>query len=95
MESILSKFGFTDYEVMLSTRPEKSVGTDEIWDAATEVCFFVRFRFWGECLLSNVLPNILMGFGGAFGRVCAQSPPAAADILIETYTNTRTRTHRP
>ena len=38
MEGILSKFGFTDYEVMLSTRPEKSVGTDEIWDAATEVC---------------------------------------------------------
>lgn len=36
VESILSKFGFSDYEVMLSTRPEKSVGTDEIWDAATE-----------------------------------------------------------
>ena len=36
VESILSKFGFTDYEVMLSTRPEKSVGTDEIWEAATE-----------------------------------------------------------
>ncbi len=24
------------YEIMLSTRPEKSVGTDEIWDLATE-----------------------------------------------------------
>lgn len=34
-EQILSKFGFNNYEVMLSTRPEKSVGSDEIWDAAT------------------------------------------------------------
>merc|ERR1712070_857823 len=30
-ETILSKFGFKEYEVMLSTRPEKSVGTDDIW----------------------------------------------------------------
>ena len=35
-ESILSRFGFVDYEIMLSTRPEKSVGSDEIWDAATD-----------------------------------------------------------
>jgi len=35
-EGILSKFGFTEYEVMLSTRPEKSVGSDDIWDKATE-----------------------------------------------------------
>ena len=34
-EKILSKFGFTDYEIMLSTRPEKAVGSDEIWEAAT------------------------------------------------------------
>jgi len=35
-ESILTKFGFTEYEVMLSTRPDKSVGSDDIWDKATE-----------------------------------------------------------
>lgn len=35
MEDILSTFGFTEYEVMLSTRPEKSVGSDAIWDKAT------------------------------------------------------------
>lgn len=29
------RFGFTKYEVMLSTRPDKSVGSDEIWDKAT------------------------------------------------------------
>ncbi|CAM9470459.1 unnamed protein product [Heterosigma akashiwo] len=36
IETILSKFGFDDYQVMLSTRPEKSVGGDEIWSLATD-----------------------------------------------------------
>lgn len=35
-EKILSDFGFTDYEINLSTRPEKSVGSNEVWDLATE-----------------------------------------------------------
>ena len=34
-EEILSKFGFTEYEINLSTRPDKSVGTDGIWEKAT------------------------------------------------------------
>lgn len=34
-ETILSRFGFTEYDIMLSTRPEKSVGSDTIWEAAT------------------------------------------------------------
>jgi threonyl-tRNA synthetase len=34
-EMILSDFGFSEYEVYLSTRPAKSVGTDDIWDLAT------------------------------------------------------------
>ncbi len=33
-EEILSTFGFKDFEVNLSTRPEKSVGDDSIWDTA-------------------------------------------------------------
>ncbi|MBI2068061.1 MAG: threonine--tRNA ligase [Deltaproteobacteria bacterium] len=33
--SMLKTFGFDQYEVMLSTRPEKSVGTDEDWERAT------------------------------------------------------------
>lgn len=32
---MLIRFGFKDYEVDLSTRPEKSVGADAIWDKAT------------------------------------------------------------
>ena len=34
-ETILSRFGFDRYDIMLSTRPEKAVGSDDIWDAAT------------------------------------------------------------
>ncbi|XP_009594560.1 threonine--tRNA ligase, chloroplastic/mitochondrial 2 isoform X1 [Nicotiana tabacum] len=34
-EEILQQFGFDKYEVNLSTRPEKAVGDDEIWDKAT------------------------------------------------------------
>jgi hypothetical protein len=36
VEAVLSKFGFAKYDIMLSTRPEKSVGTDDIWTAATD-----------------------------------------------------------
>lgn len=35
-EQILSDFGFTEYEVNLSTRPAKSVGADAVWDLATD-----------------------------------------------------------
>jgi len=34
-EEILSRFGFEKYDIMLSTRPDKSVGSDTIWDDAT------------------------------------------------------------
>ena len=32
---ILKNFGFADYDIYLSTRPEKYVGSDENWEAAT------------------------------------------------------------
>ncbi|MFN3927045.1 MAG: threonine--tRNA ligase [Pseudanabaenaceae cyanobacterium] len=35
-EYILSTFGFAQYEVNLSTRPDKYVGSDAIWEKATE-----------------------------------------------------------
>ncbi|XP_021773082.1 threonine--tRNA ligase, chloroplastic/mitochondrial 2-like [Chenopodium quinoa] len=34
-EQILLQFGFHQYEVNLSTRPEKAVGSDDIWEKAT------------------------------------------------------------
>jgi len=33
---MLKTFGFNEYEVILSTRPEKYAGTIEVWDQATE-----------------------------------------------------------
>ncbi len=33
---ILKTFGFAEYDIYLSTRPEKSVGSDENWEKATE-----------------------------------------------------------
>jgi threonyl-tRNA synthetase len=35
IEVILTRFGFDKYDIMLSTRPEKAVGSDDIWEAAT------------------------------------------------------------
>jgi threonyl-tRNA synthetase len=35
-ERILSRFGFDKYDIMLSTKPEKAVGSDDIWEAATK-----------------------------------------------------------
>lgn len=32
---IFKKFGFTEYEIFVSTKPEKAVGSDEIWEKAT------------------------------------------------------------
>ncbi len=32
---LLTSFGFSEFEVMLATKPEKAVGTDEQWDLAT------------------------------------------------------------
>lgn len=35
VQDVLSTFGFEEYEVFVSTRPEKSVGSDERWELAT------------------------------------------------------------
>jgi threonyl-tRNA synthetase len=36
VDELHERFGFGDYRVELSTRPEKSIGTDEQWEQATE-----------------------------------------------------------
>ncbi len=33
---LMNSFGFSDYDIMLSTRPEKAVGDDDQWELATE-----------------------------------------------------------
>jgi threonyl-tRNA synthetase len=57
-QSILSRFGFKEYEVMLSTRPEKSVGSDEIWENSTDALQIA--------LLSNGWAYSIDDGGGAF-----------------------------
>ena len=34
IDKLMSTFGF-DYQMMVSTRPDKAVGSDEIWETAT------------------------------------------------------------
>jgi len=36
VQELYSAFGFNDYHIELSTMPEKHIGSDEIWDTATE-----------------------------------------------------------
>ncbi len=55
---ILESFGFNDFEVNLSTRPEKAVGSDEIWEKATAAL--------REALEAKGLPFVLDEGGGAF-----------------------------
>ena len=56
--SMLTAFGFREYEMMLSTRPEKSVGSDAGWEKATAAL--------EAALLATGLPFTLDAGGGAF-----------------------------
>jgi len=56
--SILQDFGFERFEVNLSTKPEKAVGSDEIWDKATDAL--------RSALDAKGLDYILDEGGGAF-----------------------------
>ena len=56
--SILRSFGFREFEIFLSTRPEKFVGAKEDWDRATEA---LRQALWAKDLAFSVDDG-----GGAF-----------------------------
>ena len=55
---LLSSFGFSDYDVMLSTKPEKAVGEDDQWELATE-----SLR---KTLVERGIDYQMDGGGGAF-----------------------------
>ena len=57
-ETILSTFDFKTYEINLSTRPEKSIGDDAVWDLATQGLI--------EALDRKGWPYKVDGGGGAF-----------------------------
>ncbi|MFO0731703.1 MAG: hypothetical protein U0361_12085 [Nitrospiraceae bacterium] len=54
---VLKAFGFAEFEIFLSTRPEKSVGSDEKWTPATSSL--------EAALRQNIAYNLDEG-GGAF-----------------------------
>ncbi|CAE7947391.1 thrS [Symbiodinium sp. KB8] len=56
--SMLQAFGFHEYEMMLSTKPEKSVGSDEGWEKATSAL--------EAALKATELPYGIDEGGGAF-----------------------------
>ncbi len=55
---VLQLFGFTEYEISLSTRPEKFVGTPENWDRAEQAL--------AEALKNKNLKHDIDAGGGAF-----------------------------
>ena len=58
IKEIYDVFGFTDVRINLSTRPEKRIGTDAMWDAAEEAL--------EESLKKNRLPYRINPGDGAF-----------------------------
>ena len=101
---MMRTFGFPDYRVYLSTRPEKSVGTDHQWELATDALI--------EALKANDLeyeedpgggafygPKIDIKVRDAIGRLwqcptiqCDFTQPERFDI---TYVGEDGREHRP
>src|SRR5712691_10262502 len=58
IKEIYDVFGFTDVRIQFSTRPEKRIGTDEMWDNAE--------RSLENALKKNRLPYIISAGEGAF-----------------------------
>ncbi len=57
VDKIMKTFGF-DYKMMISTKPEKAVGDDEVWEIATEAR--------KDAMEANGLPYDIDEGGGAF-----------------------------
>ncbi len=100
----LRSFGFEEFEVNLSTRPEKSVGSDEIWEKATLALRMamedhgIEFRIDpGEGVFYG--PKIDVKLKDAIGRLW-QGPTIQADFNLPerfdiTYAGQDNQPHRP
>ncbi|WP_287155132.1 threonine--tRNA ligase [Candidatus Solincola tengchongensis] len=100
----LRTFGFRDFEVYLSTRPEKSVGSDELWEKATSALrdslqeMGIPFQVDpGEGVFYG--PKIDVKLKDAIGRSW-QGPTVQADFNLPErfdlhYTGQDNRPHRP
>lgn len=100
----LRTFGFEDYDVYLSTRPEKAVGSDELWERATED---LRNSLDDKGIEYQVDPGEGVFYGpkidvklkDALGRTW-QGPTIQADFNLPerfnlTYTGPDNQPHRP
>ncbi len=100
----LHTFGFEEYEVYLSTKPENAVGADELWDKATDI---LRRALQDEGIAYQVDPGEGVFYGpkidiklkDAIGRSW-QGPTVQADFNLPerfelTYTGADNRPHRP
>ncbi|MBC7248621.1 MAG: threonine--tRNA ligase [Actinobacteria bacterium] len=100
----LRTFGFEEFEVFLSTRPEKSVGGDELWEKATAALegslreMGIAYEVDpGEGVFYG--PKIDVKLKDAIGRSW-QGPTVQADFNLPerfdlTYTGPDNRPHRP
>ncbi|MDI6872903.1 threonine--tRNA ligase [Candidatus Solincola sp.] len=100
----LRTFGFREFEVFLSTRPEKSVGSDELWEKATSALrdslqeMGIPFQVDpGEGVFYG--PKIDVKLKDAIGRSW-QGPTVQADFNLPErfdlhYTGQDNRPHRP
>ncbi|MGQ9475860.1 MAG: threonine--tRNA ligase [Actinomycetota bacterium] len=100
----LRTFGFEDFEVFLSTRPEKSVGSDELWEKATSALqeslqeLGIPFQVDpGEGVFYG--PKIDVKLKDAIGRSW-QGPTVQADFNLPErfnlqYAGQDNRPHRP
>lgn len=68
LEEVYATFGLTDYKVVLATRPEKRMGSDEIWDQA-------------EQSLSSVLEKMKMPFEYAPGDGAFYGPKIEIHVV--------------
>lgn len=101
---MLKAFGFEEYAVFLSTRPEESIGSDEMWERATAAA---RQALEGNSLLYEIDPGAGVFYGpkidiklrDAIGRLW-QGPTIQVDFNLPerfdlTYVDAEGKQRRP
>lgn len=103
VEQILNKFHFTKFDIMLSTRPAQSVGSDEIWAKATDALIgALKAKQWNYTIDEGggafYGPKIDIKIRDAIGRKwqcstvqCDFNLPERFDLNYITAENTKER----
>ncbi|MCK4323610.1 MAG: threonine--tRNA ligase [Armatimonadetes bacterium] len=103
-QDMLSTFGFEEYEVLLATKPDKAMGTDEMWEQSTQALASALERCglpYHEAPKEGIFygPKIDIALKDALGRLwdgptiqCDFNMPERFDI---TYVGPDGQEHRP